>query len=87
MYLCPQDTAVGSLLIHPTDALAFIVGDQVSRALFSSGMTKMLSGRLLTTGSFYQGQIQYDPKRSKRKLNTVGLWHNFTVKVMLTLVS
>ena len=60
-----QDTSVGSLVIHSTDALAFIVGDHVSRALFSSGMTKMLSGRLLTTGSFYQGQIQYYHKRSK----------------------
>ena len=82
-----QDTSVGSLVIHSTDALAFIVGDHVSRALFSSGMTKMLSGRLLTTGSFYQGQIQYYHKGSKWKLNAVELWHNFTVKVMLTLVS
>lgn len=54
-----QDTSVGSLVIYSTDALAFIVDYQVRRALLTSGMTKMLNGRLLTTGSFYQDQIKY----------------------------
>ena len=56
--------------MYSTDTLAFIVNSQVSRALFISGMTKMLNGRLLTTGSFYQDQTKYYYKYSKLKLNT-----------------
>ena len=65
-----QDMSVGSLVMYSTDTLAFIVNSQVSRALFISGMTKMLNGRLLTTGSFYQDQTKYYYKYSKLKLNT-----------------